>query len=465
MSFSNEKLKLKELVLWDENARFSDKYFSRNEQELITHMCSKKDFKIELLAKEIVTDWDIPQLEKIVVLREDSNNIVLEGNRRLTVLKLLNKPELSPNEVLKSKFQKLAKIVDISDDFEIECIVVSSKTDGYRIIERKHLKANNEVGWGDQERTNYNVRRGTATEKEEFRVAIVNLMKELDLPENITETVLGPGYVTNFWRIVDNSVTTKKFGLRLDDDKKLIFDKEFPDALKVVIWNVVNKEDLQGNKIDSRSMNTNKEKEAYLSSITLESAKEVDSHISSQSGSDLFGQQTINTVTSASTNKLSSLPKSTSRSYLIPKTFILQISQVKINNIYRELKEDLLLDETKKAVPNAVGVLFRVFLEISLDYYAKVHGKHFTQNDKIGSKIAWVVAELKKLGYKDSEFNNVNKVGSAKGHQSYLSIDNFHEYVHSGTTQPSSNELKAKWDNLESFFKILWNEINNKTKT
>jgi hypothetical protein len=54
-------------VLWDENARFSDKYFSRNEQELITHMCSKKDFKIELLAKEIVTDWDIPQLEKIVV--------------------------------------------------------------------------------------------------------------------------------------------------------------------------------------------------------------------------------------------------------------------------------------------------------------------------------------------------------------------------------------------------------------
>jgi hypothetical protein len=33
-------------------------------------------------------------------------------------------------------------------------------------------------------------------------------------------------------------------------------------------------------------MNTNKEKEAYLSSITLESAKEVDSHISSQSGSD-----------------------------------------------------------------------------------------------------------------------------------------------------------------------------------
>jgi hypothetical protein len=69
---------------------------------------------------------------------------------------------------------------------------------------------------------------------------------------------------------------------------------------------------------------------------------------------------------------------------------------VKINNIYRELKEDLLLDRQKKAVPNAVGVLFRVFLEISLDYYANVHGKHFTQNDKIGSKIAWVVAELKK---------------------------------------------------------------------
>jgi hypothetical protein len=75
-------------------------------------------------------------------------------------------------------------------------------------------------------------------------------MKELDLPENITETVLGPGYVTNFWRIVlIILLQLRSSGLRLDDDKKLIFDKEFPDALKVVIWNVVNKEDLQGNKL------------------------------------------------------------------------------------------------------------------------------------------------------------------------------------------------------------------------
>ena len=64
--------------------------------------------------------------------------------------------------------------------------------------------------------------------------------------------------------------------------------------------------------------------------------------------------------------------------------------------------------------------------------------------------------------YDKKKFNNINKVGSATGQNSYLSIENFHEYVHSTTTQPSSSELKSKWDNLQEFFEILWGDINNK---
>jgi hypothetical protein len=37
-----------------------------------------------------------------------------------------------------------------------------------------------------------------------------------------------------------------------------------------------------------------------------------------------------------------------------------------------------------------------------------------------------------------------------------LGIPNFHAYVHSYKTQPSSGDLKTQRDNLEEFFQILW---------
>ena len=455
------KISLKELFLWDENARFPDKYFSKSEEELIEYFCIKKNFKIENLAKEIVKDFDLPQLEKLVVYSTGEQNIVLEGNRRLTVYKLLNNPNLAPNNVLRNKFLEIRKNINIDDSFSFDCLVTDNKAEGFRYIERKHTKRNNEVGWGEQERTNYNVRRGNATDKEEFKIAIAKIIKNLDIPEILKEQVLGPGYVTNFWRILESSIAWKIYGFNLKDNEKLeIKDDNFEKKLKVIILNVLQKQDFSGEKIDSRSLNKNKEKEKYLKSITNDDYDKVGSEIKKGMKNNLFGDASIDVTTIQKRTKIN--PPSNSRRYLIPKTCRFNINETKINNIYRELKGRLLLDDTNNAVPNAVGVLFRVFLEISLDYYAKINKYGFKKNDIINKKIPWVVNSLIDKGYDKELFNNINKVGSAAKERSYLSIDNFHEYVHSCTTQPSSSELKAKWDNLEEFFEILWKSLQPK---
>ena len=173
----------------------------------------------------------------------------------------------------------------------------------------------------------------------------------------------------------------------------------------------------------------------------------------------MFGEEKI---TISPTKKPKVLPKSTSRKYLIPNNCFLTINEPKINNIYRELREDLLIDDTNKSVPNAVGVLFRVFLEVSLDHYAKMNMRMFKNSETISQKIPWVVEKLMSKGYDSKIFGNINKVGSAKKENTYLSIENFHEYVHSSTTQPSSMELKQKWDNLQSFFETLWHDLTKK---
>lgn len=461
MPNQTKQIPLKKLILWDENARFPDKYFNRDEIDLIDYFLSKKDFKIRDLIKAIVKDFDLPQLEKLVVWNNGTQNIVLEGNRRLTALKLLNNNVLAKNIKLREFLAGEKNKIKISDDYKIECVLVESKEDAFRYLDRKHYQGNNEVAWKDTERALYNKRRGGGNTTELIKIGIAKIVRNLDIPYEMKERVLGAGYVTTLYRILTTNPAKKEFKYSLDDKGNLIVgDLEFKEKLKIIIYSVLNKEDLKGNKIDSRTLNKRENVVKFIRSIEANESKKVDSKIKENSTVDIFGNESFALENKPSKPKL--FPTSTSRKYLIPMSCILSIKVPKINSVYRELREKLLLDESNKSVPNAVGVLFRVFLEISLDYYAEMNQNIFKKDTNISAKIPWVVNHLKNKGYKHEKFKNINKVGSASGLISYLSIENFHEYVHSSTTQPSQMDLKIKWDNLQWFFETLWCELNKK---
>src|SRR3989339_420764 len=369
------------------------------------------------LAESIVKEFDLPQLEKIVIYSLNGNNIVLEGNRRLVAYKLLNNPDLIKNPQTKNKLIELKSKIDINDNFKLECLVTDDIEQGFRYIERKHLNNNHEVAWGDNERTHHKARRGKASAKELFKVEITKIVKDLDLPTAMKESVLGHGYVTNFWRILESEPAWKEYGFKIDSEGKLqMQDKNFKDKLKVIILNVLQKQDFSGNKIDSRSLNKNKEKEEYIKSISNEDIKKVESEIKNQTKENIFGDETIEIKP---INQKRSNPKSTTRSYLIPKTCILEISETKKNGF------------TFKTDTKLAG-------KITL-------AADFMEKNKI--------AETKQL-------KNIRTVATDKNN--LLAIENFHSYVHSYKSQPTSSTLKLKWDNLQEFFEILWSSLKSK---
>lgn len=460
MANQTKNIAIKDLTLWDENARFPDKFFNQDEAELINYFLSKQDFKIKLLIESIVKDFDLPQLEKIVVWNDGEQNIVLEGNRRLTAYKLLNNSLLAKDKKIQDFLETEKQKIIISDNFSLECILVEDREDAFRYIDRKHSNGNNEVNWKDTERAQYSKRRGSENPLELIKIGIAKIVRELDLPEEMKEQILGQGYVTTFYRTITTKPAQRLYGYYFDNGEFKVKDDDFKEKLKVIIFSVLNKQDIQGNKIDSRTLNKKEDVEKFLESVKVEDTKKVEEKIKENTTENIFGEKTVTVGINLSKQKV--FPKSTSRKYLIPMSCSLRITEVKINNIYRELRENLLIDETNNAVPNAVGVLFRVFLEICLDHYAKMNQKIFKKDDTLSQKIPWVVNSLENKGYDKKIFNNINKVGSAKKENSYLSIDNFHEYVHSTTTQPSTNELKLKWDNLQLFFETLWLDLNKK---
>ena len=453
MSTAKKNIAIKDLILWDENARFPDKYFNSDESALVGYFLSKPDFKIKPLIDEIIKDFDLPQLEKLVVWENDGQFKVLEGNRRLTAYKLLINPDMTTDVTLKAYLFEQSSKVNISDNFLIECIVSDNIETGYRFIDRKHGNGNNEVNWQDSERAHYNVRRGSKNQLELLKIGITKRIKELDLPEEMKDQVLGSGYVTTFFRIVTTNPSKIKYGFEIDENGNLLVqDPNFNEELKIIIYQVLNKKDFNGNDVDSRSLNKKEKIEEYIKSVKVEDATKVDNEIEKNTIQDIFGDKTLS-ITNG--KKPKPLPKSTQRSYLIPKSCVLIIKEPKINNIYLELQKDLLIDDSQKTVPNAVGVLFRVFLEISIDYFLEKDGLTISNDTKLSAKITKCceILENKNIATK-KQLVNIRKV--ATDHNHMLGIQNFHEYIHSYKTQPSPSDLKLKWDNLEEFFQIIW---------
>lgn len=469
-SFQSRNIKLKDLVLWDENARFPDKYSDSTEEELVEYFLSKKNFKISQFIEDIIKDIDLPQLEKLVVWNDDGKHIVLEGNRRLCSYKILANPQLiqQKHKKLKDKVEKLNNELTITDNFSLECLVSDEKSDCFRFIDRKHNNGNNEVNWNQPERENYAVRRGNANYTSKLRLALTNYLRELDLPDEIKRTVTGKGYVTNLYRLTTTGPAREKFKLSLNDDNSLFFDENsnFEDKLKFIILEIFENKKVDGQSI-SRRFNKTPQIKNYLDNIP-EDKELINNKIEKLKTTDIFGKENISKpkelTKSTSKQQKKIIPKSSDRKYLIPKNCRIIIKPNKINDIYRELRDDLLLDDSNKSVPNAVGVLFRVFLEISLDEYAEQNGKMFKREDTIKQKIPWIIKSLQDKGYDKKTFNEINKVGSAKNEKSFLSIERFHEYVHSKTVQPSPKELKVKWDLLQSFFELIWEDLSNNKK-
>jgi hypothetical protein len=493
--FRESKIALKKLKLWSENPRFPQAYFGKPENELIDYMVSVEHYKIKDFGQEVVEDFDMPIFEKLAIFDGDGENTAYEGNRRLATYKLLLNPYLTSNQDVQDHFIKLKRAININEEFKIDCVISDNQKEILRYVNRKHLNNNNEVAWGTIENSNARLRWLDNPDKVSiFRSNLSIIIRNLDIPNADKDKILGKGFVTTLFRVLNTNTAAKYFNLVFDDDNNLVpGNEDFFNKLEVIIYDILQGKIFNG-KLFSRL--TASDVDEYLKSIILfEEAvvdtRETESPIQSKDahhGTDnvqavlindskeTTETETVGTTDTGTTIKDSTkgksgaatpvkgvkiISKTTTRKYLIPKTCKLEINNNKINNIYRELRDDLVIDDSIKAVPNAVGVLFRVFLEVSLDHYAeKKAGHFFKKEDGISKKIDFVVKKMLEAGYPPKTFTNINSLGTLKKTQSYLSIEKFHEYVHSDTIEPAPGELKKKWEFLQPFFIALWDEIN-----
>jgi hypothetical protein len=149
-------------------------------------------------------------------------------------------------------------------------------------------------------------------------------------------------------------------------------------------------------------------------------------------------------------------PKLTTRKVLIPKDCHLNVKNPKIAEIFKELRSLQLED-----YPHAVSVLFRVFLEQSVDDYLTRSGIALTVMTKGGAKDRSLQDKVKEAANdiiaKGTPKKNLDGIFKAINHaENPLHVQTLNNYVHNRFFSPTERELRVAWDNAQPFFEKLW---------
>jgi hypothetical protein len=443
-------IKISDLLLNSENPRFDP---VKHQTEATRSMLEDQKDKLITLAKHIIefglNPTDIPLIKPL-----DEKWLVLEGNRRVTVLKLLNDPELIQNEYkkIKTEFKKLHTKIGKSEIKVIRCVIVSDEKMYNEWIRLKHTGQNNGAGivdWDSQQTGRFNSRlKGDPDAYIRF----------LDHLKTITE--IDNDYTNNFHKIKKTNLV------------RLISDPDIRSLVGIAYQNGVFSienvndyllgllHDLIFNALSVGNIYHKADRLQYIENLKnrVDKAKNHHQKQSTHSPENNPGVPDANSnsgihLPSTGGSKTRTQGKSypVKRNALIPSVHHLSITNARIQKIFHELKK---LDINK--YPNAVSVLFRVFIELSCDCYISTYFlKNVTSDSKFGQKVEAVASDIEsKSLMTKNELRIARQMSSSPTQNS--SIKTFHAYVHNKDVTPIADDLKAAWDDLWPFIEKIW---------
>ena len=455
-------LKLTSLFVNTENYRFEP---LASQKEAIDRMVEDQGDKLYFLGLDIITNGLNPIDLIMVTPTEDNRYIVLEGNRRVTALKLLNNPTLIADKYssLRKKFQKLLK--DSSDAIlqlrSIDCAIFESPLEADIWIKRKHSGELNGIGtvtWNSQQKQRFEER----TEgKSSIPLQIISLLKSYkNVPQDIKDA-LPKLNITNLQRLIADPYVREQIGVDINNGL-LVSKIEISEVIKGFVKII---SDILDPQFKVANIYNREKRKEYIDKLDKSQKPDLSKEATSLWSVQDFGENRVkvSTVETDLLEKKQNPLKEKARTSLIPKSLKIEIENPKIKKIFDELRTIPI-----RTCPNASSVLLRVFLELSIDAYLEkckiVNNGALTacsSNESLQGKVGRV---LNHLTQKKKISNDLSKGIRAEVHDenSVLSVESLNAYVHNEFFYPKADNLLIGWDNIEKFFIILWDAINNK---
>ncbi len=402
-----------------------------NESFAIAWLFSEHETHMNNLAKDIAQQGMV--YEPPLVFYDGDHFTVFDGNRRVTCLKLMDKPHIAPTSKLQKKFANIRK--DWNGEFldKIQCQVENDRDRLDNILYRRHTGTQGGVGqsnWNDRMKANFVSRTGKSNsfnvaDEIEILLSKANLLPtKINIPRSTINRLLS---AEQFRNRLGFGIKKKKF--------------EFTHKKNIVLAALARvANDLATQKIVLKDIWDIDGKHSYLDRLEEEGVLPTSQN------------KLINIPLNSNKNKERLKPtvdiRPTIRKTLIPqKTF--RLSWPGRLQRHHQIWEELQFQLQLSVQPNAISVLFRVLLELSVLNYIEQQNIQVHANDKFANRVLKVGHDLfdkKKINNKQlgiiKKFQNTDQI---------ISADTLNRYVHSSNFAPSPDHLTSIWDSMADF--------------
>jgi hypothetical protein len=213
--------------------------------------------------------------------------------------------------------------------------------------------------------------------------------------------------------------------------------------------------DIAGKAVDSRRFNKTEKMLDYVRGFKKAEKPDLSKKVARRPIEGIQKAEFVKAAPRTSAGRRPSTPPE--RRQIVPKNCHLNVTDNRIHEIYQELRT-LKLTEAR----NAIAVLLRVFLEMSVDHFLENNGGELSfkapdkrvVHKKLDKKLAETVAMLVSMGVPKTQLAAV--VRSLSVGTSPMNIELFHLYVHERFATPSPQELTAAWNNGQPLFENIW---------
>ncbi len=447
-------ISISQLLLDTKNPRLPE--VQTDQREAIRSMVRAQGDKVVALAKHIHENGPNPASLLIVMPAENDEGkyIVLDGNRRLTALKVLETPSLIEGVLDGKVLQRLRRMSSVfirKPVTTLRCYIVESREEAdtwIELIHRGYQSGAGLVEWDGQVAARYDARKGSKS----AALQVLDFVKEnADLSDETQQKIeSGKFPITNLARLINTPYVREKLGIDFQADN-VVTGFSSAEVIKGLTRVV---EDLGRGRKTVSDIKSQSQRIDYINSL--------DQTELPQAEKALPTAQLLGTPESREGEGISlSIPKSVGRitppiyrSALIPRDCKLRIPHHRIAKIFAELKRLDVAD-----YPNAGAVMFRVFIELSVDYYLETAIKWDElkiDGSKLAQKLSAVANHFEKNKIMTTQ--QLAPVRKAASGQTLLaaSVKSLHGYVHSKYMSPVASELKTAWEDLQPFLENIW---------
>lgn len=413
--------------------------------------------KLVKLAEDIVevgmSPFDLP----MVIDANDGNGnyVVIEGNRRLTAIQLLLQPELARDTPVFAGFNRLHKRHADAIPKVLECVVAPNKEAALVWINRKHANGLEGAGtehWTAMAKARADVEQGFARPD----LDVVNfVLADPNLDSKLRAHLEGASFnLTTLQRLITTNELQKGANIAINSGRlSATASKEWVRGVLTDVVQTIAAGKRAGEKFTERSIDSPEKREAFVEKV-----------LASHPGKkgivkpwEVTGNPKLKVAAKVTRAPGATLTPSTEEQVnLVPRKFRLELPSGKINDIFTELKK---LDVT--TYRHGVSVLFRVFVELSVDGFLKSRDAAPPQGkDSLFHKLGIAIKLLE-----DNKIMSSKELAGIKTEladkNSLISPVTLNAYVHSEWMNPDPLRLKIGWSNLQLLLERMWTSVRS----